>query len=158
MSQAEAMEASFQNNTVHSRSSEGQEATKKRDVLAHINKLYLEIGNQSNIPEEAQIEVGRWVNILSYVSDNVIDVMMDLDKAYDYVQRASIAIKSASNKDKPSLALSREIRHEIVMDIFRTDDWLPRLITKITNGSPSVTVVFGVVFSTVTFIVWRLSR
>ena len=109
MSQAEAMVASFQNNTVHSRSSEGQLATKKRDVLAHINKLYVEIGNQSNIPEEAQIEVGRWVNILSYVSDNVIDETMDLDKAYDYVQRASIAIKSASNKDKPSLALSKEI-------------------------------------------------
>ncbi len=51
MSQAEAMEASFQNNTVDSRNSEGQEATKKRDVLAHINKLYVEIGNQSNIPE-----------------------------------------------------------------------------------------------------------
>lgn len=121
MSQAEAMETPFQNSTLHSQRSEGQEATKKRDVLAHINRLYIEIGDQY--------------------------------KAYDYVQRASIAIKSASNKDKPSLALSREIRHEIVMDILRTDDWLSRLITKITNGSPSVTVIFGVAFSTITFII-----
>ena len=120
MSQAEAMETPFQSSTLHSQRSESQEVTKKRDVLAHINKLYVEIGDHSNIPEEAQIEVGRWVNILSYVSDNVIDETMDLDKAFEYVQRASIAIKSAFNKDKSSLALPREIRHEMVMDIFRT--------------------------------------
>lgn len=124
----------------------------KEDVLGLINKTYDRINAQvSGLTEEAENELGRWVNILSYVADNVVDGT-NTCKANDLAKRAELAVSATLAKPQPALALAREVRHEIVMDIYRTDDWLSRLVTAVTNGSPSVTVAFGVFFSMLSFI------
>jgi len=105
----------------------------------------------AGLGEDAENELGRWVNILSYVADNVVDGT-NTQKANDLAKRAELAVYATLAKPQPALALSREVRHEIVMDIYRTDDWFSRLVTSVTNGSPSVTVAFGVFFSLFTFV------
>ncbi len=108
--------------------------------------LYWEIRRGvRQINEEAETELGKWVNILSYVVDNSIDRTLEPARAKDLMKRAELAIDVILLKPQGSLNLVREMRHEIIMDIYRAEDKFSRQLLQFTNGSPSFTVVLGVV-------------
>lgn len=65
------------------------------------------------------------------------------------MKRAELAIKIILTKPQGGLNLVREMRHEIIMDILRVEDRFSKRLIELTNGSPSFTVVLGIVAAAV---------
>jgi hypothetical protein len=138
-------------------------------TLLLTSDLYWEIRRGiRQVNEEAEIELGRWVNILSYVVDNS-DPFTNSDappspekskspklrlspiQIRDLLNRATLAIDAILRKPNGSLNLAREMRHEILLDIYRAENRFSEMLLNVTSGSPSFTVVLGVAAASLIF-------
>jgi hypothetical protein len=124
-----------------------------RESVERIYSLVLERPVPGN--EEVDAELGRWVNIVSYVMDNSIDGTLKELSAKDLIARAHTAVCFLLKGSVGALGFAREVRHEILMDIYRAEP-ISRHIIRITNGSPSFTVVLGVIASVIMLLLFSL--
>jgi len=121
-------------------------------ILQMAVDLYWEIRRGvRQINDEAETELGKWVNILSYAVDNSIEKTLPPLRAKDLMKRVELAIDIILAKPQGSLNLVRKLRHEIIMDIYRAEDKFFKKLIEFTNGSPSFTVVLGVATASLFF-------
>ncbi len=115
--------------------------------LLRVENIYSEIKRKIEpINDESEAELGKWVNIISYIVDHSIDNSLSDLQANELMSRTELAVAVILSKPNSSLRFVREIRHEILMDIYRAEPFSKHIIY-ITNGSPSFTVAFGVATS-----------
>lgn len=124
---------------------------KRDETLKLIEELYSLIPEKiKNLDDESEAEMGRWANILSYVSENIISAAADKNNLVvvlqlsDIAKRAKAAMHCIANKNNGDHYCSKEMRHEILMDIHRVEDKHAKELLELTNGSPSMMVVLGV--------------
>jgi hypothetical protein len=117
--------------------------------------------NDAGWTDEIQVELGRWVNILSDLStefpeDPKNNWWQNLT-AYarkgsvdpsDMLDRTELAIQLLLKKPGPSLNLVREMRYEIKRDLCWNGGPFQRLIIRLNGGSASMTVVWGALCTT----------
>jgi hypothetical protein len=113
--------------------------------------------NTSSEPDEVQIELGQWINILSEVYAQVSDLLSNsprkrpgfwrlrtdqVDPA-DMFARVRLAVTSLLSPNK-NLKLVQEMRYSIENDLVGWNGgWFQRAIMRLSGGSPTMTVVWG---------------
>jgi hypothetical protein len=116
-----------------------------------------EAGNTSSEPDEVQIELGSWINILSEVYAQISERLSNsprkkpglwrlrsdqVDPA-DMLARVRLAITSLLSPKK-NLKLVQEMRYSIENDLVGWNGgWFQRAIMRFSGGSPTMTVVWG---------------
>jgi hypothetical protein len=121
-------------------------------ILSMVDDLYWEIRRGvRRVNDDAETELGKWVNILSYIVDNTIDESLPPVRAHDLLNRAELAIDVILLKPQGGLNLVREMRHEIILDVYRAEGKFSENLINLTNGSPSFTVFLGVTFASFLF-------
>ena len=132
----------------------------KDAILRIIDNIY-ELVPQSidKLGDAGEAELGKWVNIASYVSDNIAveESTSGIIKLGDIAKRARTAVQCIIAKPSGDHQCAMEMRHEILIDIYRVEDKMANWLIEITNGSPAVTVVFGVVTAMTIFLGLLLS-
>jgi hypothetical protein len=122
--------------------------------LKDIETVYAAIAHGPKVGgDEINAELGRWVNIISYVLDNSLDGTLNEIQARELIARTKTVVSFLLKEPTAGgLVFAREVRHEILMDIYRAEP-ISRHIIKITNGSPSFAVVLGVAASAILLLI-----
>ena len=127
-----------------------------RTLYTEVERAISESQNDAGMTDEIQVELGRWVNILSDLSTafppNAAQNWFRAIRSYavkgavdpaDMLDRAEIAVRLLLKKPGPSLNLVREMRYEIRRDLCWNGGPFQRLIIRLNGGSAGMTVVWG---------------
>jgi hypothetical protein len=133
----------------------GQRASKDTrgasDGQTDRDRLYQQIrdtlGDAGLHDEEIQYELARWVELLETSKEDLREGKRSKDDVLRRLEREAGAAVAALLSEKPELVFARSLRVQAENGLLRHDGWIMRLLLRLTDGSPVLTVCLGAFFA-----------